>query len=363
MTDGSIIGVARTYYRWWIGALSTLLTPRPKPRAWRILAFHSPQALEIFGRGPIPRLLGRLEHAPQPERDARSRMALRRAVAAHSRHVLLRLSSGDVLERTIQIPKAASDVIEAVLENQLDRLAPWSREETRYGYQVVGPNEQARDQLDVQVVATPRHLLEAALTRVRSLGLAPYAVDFAPEPGARSGIQLLSLEPDPRRKTAARLHLLCMSLLAASLVVGGYGAYQAWERQVHVGTLESRVSQAQSRLAETRSHGEKGARQKQERERLVQRKVEEPAAVVVIEALSRALPDDAFLTELEIHGREARIAGKSPDPTGLITRLESTTQFAGVTFAAPTTREEAGGLRAFSITASTHPGPLEESQR
>ncbi len=362
MTDTSITGTTRAAYGRWIDALSALATPRPKPRSWRILAFHTPQSLEVFLHGPTPQRLGTFDHAAAPDARAQTTTALGKATAPHQNHVLLRLSSGDVLERTMQIPRAASDVIEAVLTHQMDRLIPWSREETHYGWRVIGSNAQAPEQMDVQVVATPRRLLEAALARARALGLAPYAVDFAPDPRA-PGIELLSLERDPRTRTAAILHMVCMGVLGTALVAGSAGAYQAWDRRAQFDDLQVRVSQAKSRLAAIEARGKLDTQHRQEREQLIHRRLGEPAAVVVIEALARALPDDAFLTDLEIRGREARIAGKSPDPTELITRLENAAQFEGVTFAAPTIREETTGLRAFSITANTVPQPLEEGRR
>ena len=85
--------------------------------------------------------------------------------------------------------------------------------------------------------------------------------------------------------------------------------------------------------------------------------------MVLMEAFSRALPDTAYLTEIEIHGREARIAGKSEDPTALIPVLEATPQFEDVHFSAPTTREEGETLGTFSIISRAQGGPMLEAKR
>jgi general secretion pathway protein L len=84
--------------------------------------------------------------------------------------------------------------------------------------------------------------------------------------------------------------------------------------------------------------------------------------MVLIEAMSRALPDSAYLTELEIHGRDTRIAGKSDDTTALITVLEATPQFEDVRFSAPTTREEGDTRGTFSIISRAEGGPKLEQR-
>jgi general secretion pathway protein L len=78
--------------------------------------------------------------------------------------------------------------------------------------------------------------------------------------------------------------------------------------------------------------------------------------------MSRALPDTAYLTEIEIHGSDTRIVGKSDDPTALITKLESTPELADVRFAAPTTREQGETLGTFSIIARAEGAAKEEKQ-
>jgi general secretion pathway protein L len=99
---------------------------------------------------------------------------------------------------------------------------------------------------------------------------------------------------------------------------------------------------------------------RQEREVLVKRKSEAPAMAFLIEALSRAFPDSAYFTELEIHARDVRIVGKSEDPTVLVTQLEATPQFEDVHFAAPTTREPGENIGTFSIVCQVQGKPYLE---
>ena len=352
------------HFSWWLNELAKALTPRRTgTQAWRTLARQTPEGLEITTRsGATIDILGKLPPDAKPNQIAVMRKLVSGKAVLGPNAVLLRVSPSDVVERTIQIPAAASDVIEPVLQNQMERIVPWPPEETCYGYRIAGSKGATPDQLDVKVVATTKSVLDKALRRAQSLGLSPFAVDFVPDASAETqSIELMSLAPDPVRRTAQMLQSGLAGVLALCVVIGAFGLYVMWSRQVESDDLAARVAIARSRVAEVKRLNEENTELRQQRERLVRRKSKDPAVMVLIEALSRALPDTAYLTELEIHGRETRISGKSADPTALITMLEATPQFADVHFFAPTTREEGETLGTFSIIGRASDGPALET--
>jgi general secretion pathway protein L len=341
----------RRYYSWWIRELSRALTPSPSgARPWRTLLLRTPEGLEIFTKASGPnKQIGVLRADAAPDQVAALRRLIMAQAAQGSKQVLLRLSPDDVVQRTIQIPEAASDLIEPVLENQMERIVPWPRADTYYGYRVVGANAAQPEQLDIEVVATTKNILDSALQRARSVGLAPYAVDFAPAGETAPSIELSSLVPDPVKTTASQLQFGLALLLAASVAIGAFGFYDVWSRQAQNDDLEAKIATAKSRVDEVKRLNDENSTLREQREHLAKRKSDEPPVILLIEALSRALPDTAYLAELEIHERETRIVGKSADPTGLIPLLEDTPEFEDVRFAAPTTREEGETLGTFSI--------------
>jgi general secretion pathway protein L len=80
-----------------------------------------------------------------------------------------------------------------------------------------------------------------------------------------------------------------------------------------------------------------------------------PTAAIVIEAVSRALPDAAYLTELHLEGVTLRLIGLTRDPPSLIAPLEQSGHLADVHFFAPTTREADGAQFRFHIEARVKP--------
>jgi general secretion pathway protein L len=364
MTENESTNAVARFYAWWLRELSKALTPRrPATRAWRTLLLHTSEGLEISTKtAGSSKQIGTLRPGATSDQVAALRRLVLAQAGSNAKQVVLRLSPDDVVERTIQIPEAASDVIEPVLENQMERIVPWSQEDTRYGYRIVGPNAAAPDQLDIHVVATTRGILDTAVRRAQSVGLTPYAVEFAPALETAPAIELMSMEADPVKKTAAALQTSFALVLAFCLAIGGFGLYHVWDRQAQNDDLEAKIATTKARVEEVKRLNDENAALKEQRERLVRRKMGDRAMVVLIEALSRALPDTAYLQELEIHGRETRIVGKSVDPTGLITQLEDTAEFEDVRFAAPTTREEGETLGTFSIIGRAQGGSGMEKQ-
>jgi general secretion pathway protein L len=77
---------------------------------------------------------------------------------------------------------------------------------------------------------------------------------------------------------------------------------------------------------------------------------------VMLEALSRALPDDAWLNRLEVEQGTVRLAGNASNASALIGQIEASGHFADVQFAAPTTLAEGETQESFTITARIVPG-------
>ena len=349
----------RSYFEWWLLQVARAITPRRESASsWRILARQTEQGLEVYRRaGAGEKLLGVLKNDAGGDQIR----ALTRSLGASGDEALVRLSAEEVVERVIQIPEAARDVIGPVLQNQIERLVPWPQDETCYGYRVVGGDKADGDQIDIQLVATTRGILDEALQRARSIGLSPFAVDYAPDGGSLS-IELMSLKPDPVQQTTKILQRSLAFALAVSVVISVFGLYLIWGRYVENDDIVGKLEAAKSRVAEVKRLNDENAQLRQQRERLVRRKINEPAVIVLIDAMSRALPDTAYLTEIEIHGSDVRIVGKSDDPTALITQLESTPELADVRFAAPTTREQGETLGTFSIIARAEGAAKEEKQ-
>lgn len=363
--DSEAFGSIHKLYAGWVHELASVITRRPaKERPWRTMVFQRADSLEIFSKsdGTIT-CIGTLRKNADPNEVAEIRRIVLAKALQDSKQTVLRLAPTEVVHRTIRVPSAAADLMSSIVENKIETIVAWSRENTCYGYRIADSGGASGDQIDTEIIATTKQLVDAALDRARNVGLSPQTVDFAPSPESAPIIELLRLEPDPVSKAAHRLNVAFGALLACCLVVFAFGAYRLWDLQAQYDDLDTKVATIITRVDEVKQLNEENTKIKDQRERLAKRKIDNRPVMELIEALSRALPDTAYLDEFEIHDNEARIVGKSPDPTGLIRTLESTAEFEDVRFAAPTTREDGEKLDTFSIIGRIqNEGTPEESK-
>ena len=88
---------------------------------------------------------------------------------------------------------------------------------------------------------------------------------------------------------------------------------------------------------------------------LERRKYETPSSVIVLEALSRVLPDHTYVTELHLAGNKLQIVGITRDAPSLIPLIEQSQHFTRATFYAPTTRSPSDPGERFHIEARVEP--------
>ena len=338
-------------YSAWLATVSEMLTPRRSmARKWRTLLHHTREGLHIHVRdGRTTKLVGTLTPGASDEQAAILKVTLNKHTKRHPKSAVLRLGAGDVLEKTLQIPDTARDVIGPILENQIERMVPWAHEETRHGYRVIGENAHAPGNIDVEIVATRSEIVDALLKRARAIGVEPAVADYAESIDAETSIELLSFLPDPTRRTAYLVNAGVAIFLGACLIVGGAGTYALWQRKAEQTELQASIAQAKDRAAALANLASENDSLREQRDQLIRKKQDEPAIMFLLEGLSRALPDTAYATGIEFIGREVKVAGKSANATALITELEASDQFEDVRFAAPTTRETHEDLETFAI--------------
>ena len=157
--------------RW---AFAQLLTgdafPVGKSRSWDILLQPCDGGLDAFvrSRGGLE-LVGTL--APGDTQATTLKATLRqRSGTGHQ--VVLRLSPDQVLQRPIEVPMAAEDVLAQVLTHQMERWTPWPATQSLMGYKILARDTEA-GVIRAQVVFTSKVLVEQTRARLQALGLAP----------------------------------------------------------------------------------------------------------------------------------------------------------------------------------------------
>jgi len=251
--------------------------------------------------------------------------------------------------RPLEAPKRAAEFLDGVVRAQIDRITPWSVNEAAFGWNA--PVEIANERIAVTVAAAPRAQLVPLTQALDALGAKSVAVstalpDQTPitvfDESAADAAEARSV----RRKLSAALlalALLAGSALAADIVVGN--------------RLRDRQNDIAQRIAERRGLLRAGAdaAANSALAQLERRKNASPASVIVLEALSNALPDNTYVTELRVEGTKVQVVGFTSDAPSLIRLIERSPHFSRATFFAPTTRAPSDPGDRFHIEAQIKP--------
>ncbi|WGS18097.1 MULTISPECIES: PilN domain-containing protein [unclassified Bradyrhizobium] len=244
------------------------------------------------------------------------------------------LRSDHIMTHQLDFPSKAADFLDGMIKAQVDRLTPWSVSDAVFGWGA--PTLAANDRIEVSFAATSREKVAPVLQFAETVDAASVAI-LVPALGDTS--TPIKLMDRPLRSVIGaavnvprllRVLLLSTALAAAASLL--INAYLGGSLQSELGDLQQRIAQRRAalRLGANGSASGLGL--------LAKRKQSTPSSVMVLEAISRALPDSTYVTELRIEGDKIQIVGMTQDAPSLIRLIEqSSPQFTRATFFAPTT--------------------------
>jgi general secretion pathway protein L len=261
------------------------------------------------------------------------------------------LASGQVLFRPLDFPRRAEDFLDGMIRTQIDRLTPWPADEALFGWS--SPSPAGQERIELTLAATSRREIEPLVELATHLGaqsLAAFAVPpTASDASARIAVFDQTLGGAGRGFDAPRI-------LRVGLVSAGAAAAVALLVASYVGdSLDTEQQQLTRRISERRAALRLGPDGNSALGLLARRKQTSPSSVVVLEALSKSLPDGTYVTELRIDGDKVQVVGMTQDAPSLIRLLEKSPQFARATFFAPTTRAQNEPGEQFHIEARITP--------
>jgi general secretion pathway protein L len=248
------------------------------------------------------------------------------------------------LFRPLELPARAAGFLEGIVRAQIDRLTPWSAAEAVFGCSA--PVAQGSEGITTVIAAAPRRL---AMGYVEALsGFHPSAIAVLTEAAEGGRIKVFEQKSrgaiDPVRLSRTLQAVLAVAAVAAVLgsIVAGYLADSLSAQESE---LEQQITQRRAAIRGA-DGGERSPLALLER-----RKYETPASVVVLESLSRLLPDHTYVTEMHLSGNKLQIAGITRDAPSLIPLIEQSQHFTRATFYAPTTRSSSDPGERFHIEA------------
>ena len=343
----------REFFAWWCAQLADLL-----PQELRRSALGTGDALVIT---PIGSLGQGVEAVAVDQRHngresplghfALGAIGIADLSRMAGKTTVLRLGEADVLGKTVSLPLAAERELDQALAFEMDRETPFTAEELYWSHRIIGVDRQ-NGRLSVRLSLVPKANLDPLLTDLAAVGIRPTRLEIAN--GADKGTYL-PINGDGTHKHHASHRLLwpaavCCSALAVAAVLTPF------VRQ------ELTLASVNSQVAATRAAAAEADTLRQEIDRLSgsagfieseRDKAGRPLAVLA--ATTRILPDDTYLTEMELRQRKLTLSGRSAGAARLIGPLAADPEFRNPGFSAPVTRLEALRAELFTINAEVRP--------
>ena len=345
------------FWRWWSGELLSFLPPR-----WREALAVEQACLLLSAADDGMRL--ELERAGQ----RKSVLQLEGGNEAWSQRfetevdenlralpVVLGLSSARVLRRTVALPVAALENLDAVLGFELDRQTPFKPEQVYFDSRVLRQDPGAK-QAQVELLVVPRPVLEESVAALGGLAGRIAAVDVLDARRQRLGVNLLPVE---RRARQPRTQpLIQAGLAAASVLLVFFGLAQIVQnRQAAVAEMEELVQAQRERAREV------GALRAQLEESaaaanfLAVQKQTQASMVLLLNELTQRLPDDTFLTRLSVSGNQVSLSGYSSQALKLVAELQKSVVLKDAALSGGVQPEVRVARDMFTINASYGPDP------
>jgi general secretion pathway protein L len=258
------------------------------------------------------------------------------------------LKSEHVLFRPLDFPSRAVDFLDGMIRAQIDRLTPWAANDAVFGWSP--PSKIANERIALILAATSKSRIQPLVQLANSLGAASVAGFAEPPPGEGAPGRLKIFETSLQSSIGRKVNLpriLRITLLSTGLAAAGCSIVAAYVGN----TLDGEQQQLSRRIAERRASLRLGqaAVGGSAQSLLAKRKQMTPSSVMVLEAISRVLPDSTYVTELRIEGDKVQVVGISQDAPSLIRLMEQSPQFSRATFFAPTTRAQSDAGERFHI--------------
>ncbi len=222
--------------------------------------------------------------------------------------VFLHLPEGVVLSRDVSLPLAAGRDLRAVLGFEMDRLTPFGAEELFWGVSSITP-DRARERLSLRLSIVPRAAVEALLAGLARLNLVP---DFIETAGGRIA---LGAAPQGRRLRPRDGWIGLCVLLALGCITTPFLRQQA---ALNAAAAEIAARAPAAQRAETLRRQLAIASSS----RMAIAKARQSGdALQVLAALTGALPDGTWLSDLSLKGGDLSMDGESNDAAKLIALL------------------------------------------
>jgi general secretion pathway protein L len=341
------------FWSWWTdelrGMLPASLRRRLMPRAERLYLELEGSVL-VVSRGTAQDKEELTRYSLDHPGTSAVRPSGQDAMGERAGQVVFCLPADKALTKTLTLPLAAEENLREVLSFEMDRQTPFTADQIYYDFSILARSS-AEGTLAVNLVLTTRRTLDDLLSRLESRGLFPDQVTI--NCGAGDGFAPVNLLPAEKRQPKAitpRVVNLVLGAVAMALVVSAVSLPLLNKRQ-RIEALEPLIKTASAKAQQAHQLREKVETLTANSQFLIDKKRSSLTVLEIMDEVTRILPDDTWITRLDIKGSELQLQGQSSSAAALIPLIESSTLLQDPAFRSPVTQVPRSDAERFHLSA------------
>jgi len=280
-------------------------------------------------------------------------MATLQGLRASLDHCEVHVAPDLALRRQVLLPTAAEENLREVLGYDMERQTPFRSEDVYYDYRVV-ERDAATGQLRVDLVFARRGIVDEALSLLGDWPIEQMTEDAglgAGEGTDDSGRVILTFAPAGRGRRRGYAMAPSLLLVNGVLLVCVLG-WPVLDQRKQLNALRAELTATRRAAVQAGALQDDIAALLASRSYVASQRSARPATVLVLEELTQRIPDDTYLTRLEIKDGNVRLQGSSLTASALIAILEDSPYLSTVRFASPVVRQGNDSRERFHLAAT-----------
>jgi general secretion pathway protein L len=276
--------------------------------------------------------------------------------------VVIALPLRQVMRKTLVLPAAVEENLAQALSYDLDRHTPFRPDQLYFDAAVINRNPAAKT-IGVDWVAALKTAVDSARRQVEDWGAVVVAVVPGPASTRATRLNLVPHEARPPSALWRRWQLWAPAALVALGALAVLLAPLLQKREYAIALNK------QTESAREQAEAADGLRTQLERQQgdynyVLAKKYAYPGTVQIIDDITRLLPDDTWITQLELKStirgkdaaRELTLRGESANAGALISTLEESKLVEQAALQSPTTKLQPGPGEVFVLGARLRTG-------
>lgn len=253
-------------------------------------------------------------------------------MGANARRLTIRVPEAWVLHKPVVLPAAALRNIQQVLTYELDRLTPFPSKDVYFDF-VLNPGAGGEGQIEVRLAVIQRFLIDKWIDGVLRVNLRPLSITTD---GVWDGLNFARLigRITARQKSHRSYFRLALVACAAVLVVAIF-ATPLWQKRSATIKLIQSVEQAKRKAEVVLGLKTRIEETESALNYVIEQRKNKVPVIEVLDLVTRLLPDDTWVQQLELKQDLVEIRGVSRQATRLIKLFEDSPSFTDAAFRSP----------------------------